>query len=105
MADWQPPMEEKKATRREHVPHVQLMEVMESHGRNRNATNALQRPQALACSGPPYLKEEIKATHAHLFPRIPTLVGTASLKCARGVATAMTRLHAATIYVNIGHTV
>ena len=94
-------MEEKKATRREHVPHVQLMEVMESHGRNRNATNALQRPQALACSGPPYLKEEIKATHAHLFLRIPTLVGTASLKCALGVATPMMRLPASTVCVNI----
>ena len=68
MADWQPPMEEIKATRRERARHVQRTEVTHAPGRNRNATAALQRPQALACSRPPFLKEEIKATHARVFP-------------------------------------
>ena len=61
------------------------------------ATNALRRLRACACSRAPLLMEEIKATHAHRFPRIPALVGAASSKCARGVAIPMMPLHVAIV--------
>ena len=61
------------------------------------ATNALRRLRACACSRAPLLMEEIKATHAHRFPRIPALVGAASLKCAHGVAIPMMPLHVAIV--------